>query len=417
MFMAKTTEGPDLKSGAEFAAATFRRSHAQKMALEQLAVDAIWAPTRSGPEPPFDVEPFLSKLLEALMVYGYAMFRLRDGIPEVGDNRLFYIEQGKHGLRPRAYERSMSSKMLRGKWHLVVFEPPYTEMHAPDIWTTISIQSAAARAQLHSLSLDELTLHRRQRNMYNSQPTVFMADVRGKDKGIHWNEVYENEARADAASLNTFSSILRKRLGETQKLMEHDRGRIAEQTASGNAVGSVPTVPGGLRPTRAPGRQSHAELLLSSGMAPTMARHLDGDTHEATTSRDLTYAVYDAYRVPPGKFGLNRNTERMAGNLIISQQPMQIYGRHISRVVTVLNAVLAVCSPGSKLTPALDASVVGSLVNMLTPQAAKELLASSHGIDADMFDVDRIANLDADTTSHAKRSETDKAQDKLAIKP
>lgn len=326
---ALTTVDANFKDHLQTVKQIFRSSHAQRMALNQIIVDAIWSCAKIDEEKSvFEVTSFLTLLLEHLMVTGYALFRLRHGLPEIADSALYYIETNGNQWRPRLYANETS--VLKGsKWHLVVLDPPAAEMRPVSLfgsknkvaWVTMRPSSAATRAMLHSLSLDELILHRRQRNMFNSQPTMFMSEpIAAKNSKelatVGWQTQYVATSATDAAApvnMHSYQQKLQQRLMRTHMLRENDLALLTDQIRSGNAVGSVPTIPGGLKPTREPGKQAHAELLLSSGLEHTVSRHLEGDSHEATISRDLTYAIYDSYRVPPGKFGLNRNTERMAG--------------------------------------------------------------------------------------------------------
>lgn len=119
-------------------------------------------------------------------------------------------------------------------------------------------------------------------------------------------------------------------------------------------------------------------------------------------------------QVPPGKFGLNRNTERMAGNLLISQQPIQIYNKYLARLTTIMNAVLGVCNSATQLKMIPDTSILTSVIPYLKPEAAASLLSHSQMIDEENFDVERIAESTQPKTSHEKKSPTDLAASKLS---
>ena len=289
---------------------TFRRSHAQQTALNQIIVDVVWSsdanqtmrdPTKIYNDS-FDVHQFMTTLLEHLMLCGYALFRLRHGMPEFADTALYYLETNGCRWRPRVLPEG--KEILSGtRWHLVLLDTPVAEMRpnpksrTRGMWVTLRPSSAASRAMLHSLALDELILHRRQRNMYNSQPTMFMHEYRDdptveKEKrgDVSWRSKYlydyedvddSNNTSVQSVKKQSYQQLLQERLNRTHLLRQSDQIVQAEQVQSGNAVGSVPAVPGGLEPTRPPGRQAHAELLLSSGLDHTVSRHLEGDAHEA----------------------------------------------------------------------------------------------------------------------------------------
>ena len=311
-----STVDAEYASYVETVKQTFRRSHAQQTALNQIVVDVVWSSdARQSKDDSdqtyndtFDVQQFMTTLLEHLMLCGYALFRLRHGMPEFADTALYYLETNGCRWRPRVLPGGKT--MLSGtRWHLVLLDAPIAEMRpnpksrARGMWVTLRPSSAASRAMLHSLALDELILHRRQRNLYNSQPTMFMHEYRDtpiveeKHRGdMSWRSkyLYEFEGAPTAATTTgatataiqpvekrSYQQLLQERLNRTHLLRQSDQIVQAEQVQSGNAVGSVPVVPGGLEPARPPGRQAHAELLLSSGLDHTVSRHLEGDAHEA----------------------------------------------------------------------------------------------------------------------------------------
>ena len=431
----ETRVAPEYRATMRAHAESFHRSHAQGMAVRQLVNDCVLSPARVGgyPAAAFDISPFLTLVLERLLLYGYALFRTPPGAPpEVADNRNFYIYRHRGVWRPRRYEgRSTQTH----KWHLVVLEPPRVEARhagpkAAEVWVTVAPSSAGARASLMSLALDELILHRRQRNLFNSQPTMFMSEANDSVDGKSaWRTLYPTAGMGDAmpssmqpsSSQATFQELLNHRMIAARSLRRFDADVTAEQTASGNAVGSVPTVPGGLEPTRDPAHQAHAELLLSSGYSATPSRHLTGDAQEEAVVRDLIFSIFDAYGVPPGKFGLNRNTERMAGNLIISQQPLQIYNRLCGRIIESLNAILAVALPRSvQLEAALDPAIVSTLAPMLKPEVTARLYARSHGLSVADFDLDQIRAAAGDVAgpdSHRAKPAAERAANHLTKAP
>jgi hypothetical protein len=389
---ARSRAGETLSADIAEMVAIFRRSHAQHCAIHQLVVDCVWATLKEG-TPTFEIEPFLTAIVESLHLFGYALFR--KGVhPIVADASQIYLERNSGVFRPRLLPGHTSLKGT--KWHLVVLDPPVVAGGKRPV--TVAVNSCARRSMNHSQTLDELIFYRRQRNMFNSQPTVFMS----------------GESRADAVvagAATDYDQLMQNRLRFYKDSAEVDAQLVRNQAQNGNTVGYIPRVAGGLEPARNPDHQAHAELRCSLGLTPTAARHLDTDVREAEVTRDLTYAVYDAYHVPPGKFGLNRNTERMAGNLIVSQQPMHVYSQYINRLVDILNAVLSVCAAGVTLTPALDPGIIQMLQPLMVPAVAAKLLAHAHGIPVASFDLAQFS--DEVHSSHEKKSVLERANDAL----
>jgi hypothetical protein len=403
------------------------------MAMNQLNVDCAW---ESGCcSTAFEEDKFVAAVLEMLMVYGYALFQPnRDGfMPEIADGDQFYIARVGGEWHPIPYDDACRESMRGPGWHLVVHQPPRVARQTNIIggrgmmWVTMALTSAAARAEIHSRTLDELVLYRRQRNMFNSQPTMFMCEptaaARATPTNAAWQSLYNPEPTTSTVqdmllpvgAANTFTELLSERLSRTRATRAHDSVLIADQRRGGNEPGVLPIVPGGLAPAREPDHQAHAELLLSTGLDHTASRHLDGDQHEAWVTRDLMFAVLDAYQVPAGKFGLNRNTERMAGNLIISQQPIYIYRSYVARLLTVLTAVVSACGSNSVLSATPDPSIITTLVPLLEPEVAAQLMDAAYKLSPGSFSAARIEG-DRPTDSHAASTPTERAVKQLAAK-
>ena len=105
----------------------------------------------------------------------------------------------------------------------------------------------------------------------------------------------------------------------------------------------------------------------------------------------------------------------MAGNLLISQQPIQIYNKYLARLTIIMNAVLNVCNSATQLRMIPDTSILTSVLPYLKPEAAANLLSHSQMIDEDSFDIQRIseATQSAPKTTHEKKTPTELAASKL----
>lgn len=419
---------PQFRAMAQAAQMAFDKSPVQQQAFHQLITDTITAPCQRIKCDTIDIPLFLTAVLNSLIIYGYALFRYKHGsdfLPEVADPHQYYIRRIPQGWKPCCYDDGSPMKSTRG-WHLVVLEEPSISLTGGGgmerIWMTTIPRSCSQRSINQSLSLDEMTLHRRQRNLFNSQPTMFMSEppeAKQSDTQASWQSLYAQPSGAPTRSSwalepvgqQSLQQMIGSRLRASKLLREHDGAVTLDQVWSGNGVGSVPIIPGGLEPTRGPGKQPHAELILSTGMSATPSRHLEGDAFESLATRDLIFSIYDAFHVPPGKFGLNRNTERMAGNLLISQQPMYIYSRWVERIIAALNGVLVVVKcPEIKSVP--DPAFVQMISGVLTPDAAARIYSETYNLNESDIDKERLA-LDTDQDAHVKKSPAEHAAEKL----
>ena len=419
----------DFREHARSVRRNYDRSHCQQMALSQLTIDCAWESGCGCGD--FEEDKFVAALLEMVMVYGYAMFQRSKGgmLPEIADGDQFFIARVGGEWHPFPYDDASKRCLRGGGWHLVVVQPPRSERRVSGRggqWVTTGLLSASARAEIHSRTLDELVLYRRQRNMFNSQPTMFMAEPKAARKltgETAWQSIYAPEPHhhdsnttsdmLPIGSASDFTSLLQDRLARTRATREHDARVTSDQDRGGNPPGSLPVVPGGLAPARAPGHQAHAELQLSSGLDYTGSRHLDGDQHEAWVTRDLMFSVFDSWQVPPGKWGLNRNTERMAGNLIISQQPIYIYRSYVTRLLTVFTAALHVCGSPTVLVATPDPSFVSTLVPYLEPEIAAKMMDAAYKLPAGSFSAARIGDAGEKEGGHEAKTPTERAGAKL----
>lgn len=142
-----------------------------------------------------------------------------------------------------------------------------------------------------------------------------------------------------------------------------------------------------------------------------------GDAHEAVIQRDLTYALLDAYHVPPGKFGLNRNTERMAGNLLISQQPIETYDLFIKKLIEYVNAVLEAAGSKLRYTQTISRAELDAIGGLLTVKAAKRLYSRAFRISEEDLDETKIIELSMQNPEkHVKKSADQLAAERLKAK-
>jgi len=145
--------------------------------------------------------------------------------------------------------------------------------------------------------------------------------------------------------------------------------------------------------------------------------HGTGDAQEAVVQRDLTYALLDAYHVPPGKFGLNRNTERMAGNLLISQQPIETYDLFIKKLIEYINVVLEVAGSKLRYSQMISRAELDAVGGLLTVKAAKRLYSRAFKIGEDDLDEVKLAEMNTkNSDEHVKKSAEQLAAERLKAK-
>ena len=192
-------------------------------------------------------------------------------------------------------------------------------------WITRAPRSCAARAVKSSLALEELQLHRRQRNLHNSQPTVFLHDtVQATTQAANsWVDMYSKSVNSHTAygdapagtdgapvSRESATRYQRDRVGVHGYTMEPNMTEVskkmrnmivAQNDITSNVRNALTTAP--LRVGHTPGevvdpqrdsRPAHAEMFLTEGTAHTLMRHLEGKANnlgQACTQRQSLYCV------------------------------------------------------------------------------------------------------------------------------
>lgn len=127
--------------------------------------------------------------------------------------------------------------------------------------------------------------------------------------------------------------------------------------------------------------------------------------------------MLDAYHVPPGKFGLNRNTERMAGNLLISQQPIETYDLFIKKLIEYVNAVLEVAGSKLRYTQTISRAELDAIGGLLTVKAAKRLYSRAFRISEEDLDETKIIEMSMQNPDkHVKKSADQLAVERLKAK-
>lgn len=173
-------------------------------------------------------------------------------------------------------------------------------------WITRAPRSCAARAVKSALALEELQLHRRQRNLHNSQPTVFLHDtVQATTQAANsWVDMYSSakdshlafgdsapgaagapQARPDGTALRSAvncNGFTKEPNMATVAYKMRDM-IVAQNDITSNVRNALTTAP--LKVGHTPGeivdperdsRPAHAEMFLTEGTSHTLMRHLEG---------------------------------------------------------------------------------------------------------------------------------------------
>jgi len=291
----------------------YQTSALQQQAVYQIVTDVTRSVEGETEPEDFDATHFVQKLIETLLVHGACVWRPGSSsvqVPEILDPMSFYVEQRRSKYVPRRIPSVYrNTAKLGNKWHLVLLETPLTEFDpGAKKWITRAPRSCAARAVKCSLAIEELQLHRRQRNLHNSQPTVFLHDtVRTTSQAANsWVDMYSKSIDAhkaygdgprrtpNANATNvptapvpgTFSTRKNALTAAPNARTVADRmqnfiSAQADITASvRNALTTAPLkvghTPGEVVDPFRDGRPAHAEMVLAEGSNHTLMRHLEG---------------------------------------------------------------------------------------------------------------------------------------------
>jgi len=278
----------------------YRSSALQQQAVYQIVTDVTRSVEGNTDPSDFDATHFVQRLIETLLVHGACVWRPGTStvqVPEILDPMSFYVEQRRSKYVPRRIPNVLrNTARLGNKWHLVLLETPLTEFD-PSInkWITRAPRSCAARAVKCSLALEELQLHRRQRNLHNSQPTVFLHDAvhTTSQAANSWVDMYSKAKDAHLAYGPGQHQVREEAEGTGPWTAEPNMRTVADRmqnfisaqsdiTASvRNALTTAPLkvghTPGEIVDPFRDGRPAHAEMLLSEGANHTLLRHLEGE--------------------------------------------------------------------------------------------------------------------------------------------
>ena len=107
----------------------------------------------------------------------------------------------------------------------------------------------------------------------------------------------------------------------------------------------------------------------------------------------------------------------MAGNLLISQQPIETYELFIRKIIEYVNAVLEVAGAKLRYAPTMQRSELEAIKGVLTPKAAKRLYSKVFKVDESDIDSDRLLeNTSQNSQSHKKKSPQELAASRLVGK-
>lgn len=107
----------------------------------------------------------------------------------------------------------------------------------------------------------------------------------------------------------------------------------------------------------------------------------------------------------------------MAGNLLISQQPIETYEIFIRKLIEYVNTVLEVAGAKLRYVPSIPRSELEAVKGVLTPKAAKRLYSKAFKVDEEDIDVDRIIETTTpNSNSHTKKTPQELAASRLVAK-
>lgn len=290
----------------------YQSSALQQQAVYQIVTDVTRSVEGDTDPGDFDATHFVQRLIETLLVHGACVWRPGTSavqVPEILDPMSFYVEQRRSKYVPRRIPTVMrNTARLGNKWHLVLLETPLTEFD-PSInkWITRAPRSCAARAVKCSLAIEELQLHRRQRNLHNSQPTVFLHDAvqttsqaanswvdmysKAKDAHHAYGEGGTERKEGDGTGPWTAEPNMRTVADRMQNFISAQTDITASvRNALTTAPLKVGHTPGEVVDPLRDGRPAHAEMMLSEGAHHTLLRHLEGERPRRPRSPWLGHA-------------------------------------------------------------------------------------------------------------------------------
>lgn len=356
---------------------------------------------------------FVRSFVLHLHLFGYVVYRLAPNKRRLGmltgyeiapATAHFLQHDGRNGnWRIQATENQMGHKIRGSKlWNLSILSPPIE--YGSTSRSTIQPTSSGFKSVETVDQLNEIEEMARQRDKYNSIPTVFTQVSKslstiseGKKPWFRPAALpnYENTTAPDAPQ--DFNALVEDRAEAIQRLDEiSERARQRARQMYENNSAQQHRVGNGLQKKER--EVNHRELVVSDGREAQPASFLRAPENIEKIIQKHEHRIMFNWNVPPQVLGQNINSERTAASNRLSDMAISGFDAHIKIVRGLLqDALRKLTILISKNTsvyiqckPCVSAYSLTQLEGILRKEACADMYSCVYQIPRQFLDLDAL---------------------------
>ena len=390
----------------------------RQSALQQLAYTTIRAAliNAAGDSIPLDVYTFIDKLLEALCVAGFAIWKNSPGTaPTVLEaDKLTLLRKERGGWEVADY----AGAKQRGYSFVIADEPivPSTFTNIIRAWHWRSPCAKSIRSTLRYEMIEEQWL---QRDRINSRASCFTAvdpniQYKGQDTVPFFVPVDTARGQAQHAQqapIQPRNSAQNQSKGgqayqtQTRTSQEHtiasmvsgraialDRLKNMSGVQRENAVGPQTAHRDLLSACVAETKVNpgHTEHIITDGRSYHQVSHLPSTVDAREQYARARHTVLYTFGVPPQATGESVNSERSASNHRQYEISINVFDVTVQRYTRVINAALALIDGTPRLSPPLPSQTVREIGPLLNIEAHIDAISATFGINRADIDPSQV---------------------------
>jgi hypothetical protein len=337
------------------------------------------------------VMPFVEECVDSILILGYVAWKL------VGD---ILVTAPLCSIDVAYVNHRWVASEAHKEWTVEMVTPPLRmrDKNHPD---GLQYRTPAASAYADTKAYDELLNNTRQRDHYNSRPTIFTTiDKQLKNSNGSNRQWFAETTARDAAAARTvnidssFQHLIATRADTVERLDE--QSHLHRERLRGNA-------PVAEKSYVADGNMDHKEHIVSDGREAFASRQLLSLVDGEHLMQKLMFDIFFAYRAPPQILGINVNAERTSINPRLNELVLSMFFDQTAKIRQVIGRVLAhVEMEGSVLVfqTRFTKLEIDRVEPLLKTAKLIAIYADTYQLDAKDFDKERVERHAATSADH-----------------
>ena len=333
-----------------------------------------------------------SEIIESFLAVGYAIYCVHNKRVVVGVPTLFNLKCKAGNWSIEAKSTTKEYGLQNKRWQLLMWQEPTRYGH-----NEVRFNSAAQKAERDTKIYNQLHKNHRQKDFFNSQPSVFttidknLKNVNGSNKQWFQAATAPTAAAARSTSVDANFKYLVHQRAESIKALKNATGLFREKSGLTKLAGEEEAL-------EDEDSKQHVEHVVTDGREIAPARALLSLTDGHQVLLDAENKIYFHLGVPPQIKGRNINAERSGINPRLNEIALAQFFNLLQRLRTRVSSIFE-CEElslvGSVLVfqPCLSPYELDKLQPFIKTSLLPDLFAAAYHVPSTLFDPEKLAPL------------------------